>query len=192
VKTASPGAALLSDLLARAADGDRQAFREFYDNISAKLFGIILRILIERGEAEDVLQEVFLTIWRKAAEFDPTRASPVTWTATIARNRAIDRLRARGNRPLAPLDEAAAVRDASPAADVIIDAHRDAVRLDAALAALEPRHAAAIRSCYFEGSTYEALALREGIPVGTLKSWVRRGLMRMKAELSGTTSVGTP
>ena len=192
MKTASPGAALLSDLLARAADGDRQAFREFYDNISAKLFGIILRILIERGEAEDVLQEVFFTIWRKAAEFDPTRASPVTWTATIARNRAIDRLRARGNRPLAPLDEAAAVRDESPAADVIIDAHRDAVRLDAALAALEPRHAAAIRSCYFEGSTYEALALREGIPVGTLKSWVRRGLMRMKAELSGTTSVGTP
>ncbi len=192
MKTASPGAALLSDLLARAADGDRQAFGEFYDNISAKLFGIILRILIERGEAEDVLQEVFLTIWRKAAEFDPARASPVTWTATIARNRAIDRLRARGNRPLAPLDEAADVRDESPAVDVIIDAHRDAVRLEAALAALEPRHAAAIRSCYFEGSTYEALALREGIPVGTLKSWVRRGLMRMKAELSDTISVGTP
>jgi RNA polymerase sigma-70 factor (ECF subfamily) len=192
VKTASPGAALLSDLLARAADGDRQAFGEFYDNISAKLFGIILRILIERGEAEDVLQEVFLTIWRKAAEFDPARASPVTWTATIARNRAIDRLRARGNRPLAPLDEAADVRDESPAVDVIIDAHRDAVRLEAALEALEPRHAAAIRSCYFEGSTYEALALREGIPVGTLKSWVRRGLMRMKAELSDTISVGTP
>ena len=192
MKTASPGAALLSDLLARAADGDRQAFGEFYDSISAKLFGIILRILIERGEAEDVLQEVFLTIWRKAAEFDPTRASPVTWTATIARNRAIDRLRARGNRPLAPLDEAADVRDESPAADVIIDAHRDAVRLEAALAALEPRHAAAIRSCYFEGSTYEALALREGIPVGTLKSWVRRGLMRMKAELSDTISAGPP
>lgn len=184
MKAPTAGAAELSALLARAADGDRAAFRDFYDRTSAKLFGIILRILIERGEAEDVLQEVFVTIWRKAAEFDPSRASPVTWTATIARNRAIDRLRARGSRPSAPLDEAADVRDESPLADAIIDSGRDAARLHAALSALEPRHAAAIRSCYFEGATYEALAEREGIPVGTLKSWVRRGLLRMKAELA--------
>lgn len=180
----SPGAAELSALLARAADGDRQAFGIFYQRTSAKLFGIILRILIERTEAEDVLQEVYVTIWRKAAEFDPARASPVTWTATIARNRAIDRLRARGSRPSAPLEEAAEVRDTSPGADVLIDADREAARLNAALAQLEPRHAAAIRSCYFEGITYETLAAREGVPVGTLKSWVRRGLMRLKTDLS--------
>ena len=186
----SAGAAELSALLARAADGDRIAFRDFYDRTSAKLFGIILRILIERGEAEDVLQEVFVTIWRKAAEFDPSRASPVTWTATIARNRAIDRLRARGSRPSAPLDEAADVRDESPSADTIIDSGREAARIHAALAALEPRHAAAIRSCYFEGITYEALAEREGVPVGTLKSWVRRGLVRMKADMSAGKAAG--
>ena len=180
----SPGAAELSALLAQAADGDRQAFGIFYQRTSAKLFGIILRILIERTEAEDVLQEVYVTIWRKAAEFDPARASPVTWTATIARNRAIDRLRARGSRPSAPLEEAAEVRDTSPGADVLIDADREAARLNAALAQLEPRHAAAIRSCYFEGITYETLAAREGVPVGTLKSWVRRGLMRLKTDLS--------
>ncbi len=180
----SPGAAELSALLARAADGDRQAFGIFYQRTSAKLFGIILRILIERTEAEDVLQEVYVTIWRKAAEFDSTRASPVTWAATIARNRAIDRLRARGSRPSAPLEEAAEVRDTSPSADVLIDSHREAARINAALALLEPRHAAAIRSCYFEGITYETLAAREGVPVGTLKSWVRRGLIRMKADLS--------
>lgn len=187
----SPGAAELSALLARAADGDRAAFREFYDRTSAKLFAIILRILIERGEAEDVLQEVFVTVWRKAAEFDPARASPVTWMATIARNRAIDRLRARGSRPLAPLDDAADVRDDRPSADMVIDSDRDVARIHAALAALEPRHAAAIRSCYFEGTTYEALALREGVPVGTLKSWVRRGLLRMKAELAASNTDGT-
>lgn len=181
----TPGAAELSALLARAADGDRLAFRDFYDRTSAKLFGIILRIVIERAEAEDVLQEVFVTIWRKAAEFDPARASPVTWTATIARNRAIDRLRARGSRPSAPLDEAAEVVDHSPLADALIDTDSAAGRLGTALAGLDPRHAAAIRSCYFEGVTYEALAVREGVPVGTLKSWVRRGLMRMKDELSG-------
>ena len=180
---ASSGAAELAALLARAASGDQVAFRDFYDRTSAKLFGIILRILVERGEAEDVLQEVYVTVWRKAAEFDPTRASPVTWAATIARNRAIDRLRARASRPSSPLDEAADVRDESPAADVIIDTDRAAANIHIALSGLEPRHAAAIRSCYFEGLTYEALALREGVPVGTLKSWVRRGLVRMKAGL---------
>lgn len=180
---ASMGAAELSALLAKAADGDEVSFRAFYDRTSAKLFGIILRILIERSEAEDVLQEVYVTVWRKAAEFDADRASPVTWVATIARNRAIDRLRARGSRPSAPLDEAMDVRDESPGADVIIDTASDAGRVHAALAQLEPRHADAIRSCYFEGITYEALAAREGVPIGTLKSWVRRGMMRMRQGL---------
>ncbi len=183
-RTASAGAAELAAMLARAADGDQAAFREFYDRTSAKLFGIILRILVERGEAEDVLQEVYVTVWRKAAEFDPARASPVTWASTIARNRAIDRFRARGSRPTAPIEAASDVADAAPTADVLIDTGRDAARVHAALTALEPRHAAAIRSCYFEGLTYEALAERENIPVGTLKSWVRRGLMRMKAGLT--------
>lgn len=132
-----------------------------------------------------MLQEVFVTIWRKAAEFDPSRASPVTWIATIARNRAIDRLRARGSRPSAPIDEAGEVADHSPLADALIDTEGAAGRLGSALAGLDPRHAAAIRSCYFEGMTYEALAVREGVPVGTLKSWVRRGLIRMKIELAG-------
>lgn len=182
---ASQGAIELAALLARAADGDQSAFRDFYDRTSAKLFGIILRILVERGEAEDVLQEVYVTVWRKAAEFDAARASPVTWVATIARNRAIDRLRSRSSRPSAPLDEASDVRDESPLADVLIDSDRDAARIQAALAALEPRHAAAIRSCYFEGLTYEVLAARENIPVGTLKSWVRRGLMRMRDDIAG-------
>jgi RNA polymerase sigma-70 factor (ECF subfamily) len=185
VSSEPTGAAELSALLARVADGDRAAFRTFYDRISAKLFGIILRIVTERGEAEDVLQEVFVTIWRKAAEFDPSRASPVTWTATIARNRAIDRLRARASRPAAPLEEAGEVRDHSPLADTLIDVDNSVIAINQALATLEPRHAAAIRSCYFEGVTYETLAQREGVPVGTLKSWVRRGLMRMKAELDG-------
>jgi RNA polymerase sigma-70 factor (ECF subfamily) len=178
------GAAELSALLAKVADGDQLSFRELYDRTSAKLFGIIARILVERGEAEDVLQEVYVTVWRKAAEFDPARASPITWLATIARNRAIDRFRARAIRPSAPLEEAAEVRDETPSADVLIDAGRDAVRVQSALAGLDPRHAAVIRSAYFDGLTYEALSMREGVPVGTLKSWVRRGLMRMKAEMA--------
>ncbi len=178
------GAAELSALLARAATGDQAAFQQFYDRTAAKLFGIIVRILVERGDAEDVLQEVYVTVWRKAAEFDAARASPVTWVATIARNRAIDRLRARGSRPAAPIDDAMDVRDDSPGADILLEAAGEAARVQTALAALEPRHADAIRSCYFEGLTYEALAVREGVPVGTLKSWVRRGLLRMRADLA--------
>ena len=177
-------AASLAEQLSRAAAGDVAAFRAVYDATSAKLFGVILRILNERGEAEDVLQEVYTTVWRKAAEFDATRASPITWMATIARNRAIDRLRARASRPTAPLDTAVEVRDTALLADQLIEASDDARRLHAALATLDTRHAAAIRSTYFEGLTYEALAAREGVPVGTLKSWVRRGLLRMQGALA--------
>ena len=184
------GAAELSALLARAGDGDAESFRIFYDRTSAKLFGIIVRILVERGDAEDVLQEVYVTIWRKAAEFDASRASPITWAATIARNRSIDRIRARGSHPSAPLDDAMEVRDTRPTADALIDTAQDASRIHAALAGLEPRHAAAIRSCYFEGVTYEMLAEREGVPVGTLKSWVRRGLLRMRDGLADTRGEG--
>ncbi len=180
------GAAELAALLVRASAGDQHAFRDFYDRTSAKLFATILRILPERAEAEDVLQEVYVTIWRKAAEFDASRASPITWTATIARNRAIDRIRAKRVRPSASLDAAAEVADEAPTADALIDTAQAATTVQQALSQLDPRHAEAIRSCYFEGLTYEALAARDGIPVGTLKSWVLRGLMRMRAALGDT------
>ena len=171
-------------LLAQTGDGDQAAFRVLYDRTSAKLFGIIVRILIERGEAEDVLQEVYVTVWRKAAEFDAARASPITWLATIARNRAIDRFRARAVRPTVAVKAAADVADTAPAADALIDTARNASRVHVALATLEPRHASVIRAAYFEGLTYEALSIREGVPVGTLKSWVRRGLIRLKLALA--------
>src|SRR5213595_3575381 len=83
----------LAAALARVAAGDRTALRLVYQDTSAKLFGVCLRILKDRSEAEDVLQEVYVTVWRKAAAFDPNRASPITWLVAIARNRAIDRLR---------------------------------------------------------------------------------------------------
>jgi len=178
------GAAALVSMLDRIGAGDRDALKMLYEATSAKLFGVILRIVIERGEAEDVLQEVYITVWRKAAEFDATRASPITWMVTIARNRAIDRLRARGSRPTTTLDLAADVVETSPAADALLDSAADASRVAAALATLDPRHAAIIRNAYFEGMTYEAMSDREGVPVGTLKSWVRRGLIRMRGVLA--------
>src|SRR5919197_5513946 len=91
----------LAAALVRVAGGDRAALRLVYQETSAKLFGVCLRILRDRSEAEDVLQDVYVTVWRKAASFDPDRASPITWMVAIARNRSIDRLRSRaaGGRP---------------------------------------------------------------------------------------------
>lgn len=172
--------ALLVEWLANIGNGDRGALKLLYDATSAKLFGVIARILPERSEAEDVLQEVYITVWRKAAQFDPARASAITWLVTIARNRAIDRTRARRGGSTVGLDAAAEIVDSAPLADVVLDGQRDGARVQTALATLDPRHAAVIRAAYFEGLTYEALAAREAVPVGTIKSWVRRGLLKMR------------
>jgi RNA polymerase sigma-70 factor, ECF subfamily len=108
----------LSAAIHRAASGGRAALRLIYDETAAKLFGICLRILHDRSEAEDVLQEVYLTVWRKAAAFDESRASPITWLVAIARNRAIDRLRAGGSSRLSePIETAETVADHSPLAE---------------------------------------------------------------------------
>ncbi|QMW24680.1 sigma-70 family RNA polymerase sigma factor [Sandaracinobacteroides saxicola] len=154
-----------------------------YDSSSMKLFAVAMRILSDRQEAEDVLQDVFLTIWRKAAEYDAGRASPMTWMTTITRNRAIDRVRARGTRAAVPVEEAHELADERPTPEASAMASEAATRLHAALAGLDPRHQAVIRAAYVGGLTYEALAEREGIPVGTLKTWVRRALIRLRGEM---------
>ena len=177
---ADDGRARLADALARTARGDRDAFARVYASTSAKLFGVCLRILRERETAEEVLQETYLTVWSKAHQFDPDRASPITWLVTIARNKALDRLRAsRG--PAAPLEAAADEPDPMPLADVTAEASDGYRRLAGCLDALEPRHATAIRTAFYEGVTYELLARREAVPVGTMKSWIRRGLLSLRA-----------
>lgn len=174
---------VLAQALLRVAEGDRAALKYFYESTSAKLFGVVVRILVDRGDAEDVLQDVYVTIWRKAVEFDASRASPITWAATIARNRAIDRLRSRGKRELRPLEDAAEVSDDAPSAFEQASTSEEGRRLQAALSEIEPRAAAAIRAAFFEGATYSELAERAGVPEGTMKSWIRRGLMSLRTKL---------
>lgn len=172
----------LSAALARVAGGDRAALRIVYQDTSAKLFGICLRILKDRAEAEDVLQDVYVTVWRKAAAFDPGRASPITWLVTIARNRAIDRLRsgaiARRMEPIEAADDIS--DDAAPALEMVEKAEQQ-VRLSDCLGELEDRQSKAIRSAFLDGVTYEELAERTGVPLGTMKSWIRRGLLKLRA-----------
>jgi RNA polymerase sigma factor (sigma-70 family) len=171
----------LSAALAQAGRGDRAAFRRVYESTSAKLMGVCLRILSDRQLAEDVLQETYVTVWRKAGTFDPSRASPITWLVTIARNRSIDRLRsAAPGRKSVPVEDAHDLVDDTTPADEVLAGKDDAVRLAGCLNELDDRTSRAIRTAFFEGVTYEQLADREGTPLGTMKSWIRRGLLRLR------------
>jgi RNA polymerase sigma-70 factor (ECF subfamily) len=171
----------LADLLAATARGDSSAFEQLYKSTSAKLFGVCLRILPQRGDAEDVLQEVFTTIWHKAAQFDPLRASAITWLAMLARNRAIDKLRAGGHdRQSASIDLAESVSDPAPSTLAAAESSDEKRRLDACMEQLEVQRRKLIRVAFFEGATYEELAERCGSPLGTVKSWIRRGLAQLK------------
>lgn len=173
---------LIVAALARIPGGDRAALQTVYRLTSAKLFGVALRILGERSEAEDVIQEVYVTVWRKAADFDAARASPMTWLIAIARNRAIDRLRAtKRTRRMDPIEAADDVADSAPVADSALESAQDHARLHTCLGGLEAREQTALRGAFFDGNTYEDLAARMSVPLGTIKSWIRRAMIKLKS-----------
>lgn len=169
----------LTPLLRAIASGDRSAMTALYGRTSAKVYGIILRVLRSEADAEEVLQEVFVSVWRNAARFDETRASPITWLCVLARNRAIDRLR-RHQLETAPIEAALDIAHDSPSALDLLETGQEAARLHRCLNELEERAQAMIRAAFLDGATYSQLAQREGVPLGTMKSWIRRGLQRLK------------
>ena len=172
----------LSAGLNRVARGDKSALHLVYDMTSAKLFGVCLRILGDRSEAEDVLQDVYLTVWRKAASYKESVASPITWLVAIARNLSIDRLRASGAaRTTLPIEAAADIADANLSAVERLEISEDQARLKDCLQELDERQSAAIRAAFLDGSTYEELAKKASVPLGTMKSWIRRGLLKLRA-----------
>jgi RNA polymerase sigma-70 factor (ECF subfamily) len=176
------GVDALRDALGAVARGDRAAFELLYRATSAKLFGVCLRILPKRDEAEDVLQETYTTIWRKAASYDAAVASPITWLVSVARNKAIDRARSgAGDRSLDPIDLARDIADASADTSASTERDSDRRRLDGCLDELEPERRTLVRVAFFEGVTYDELSRRAGMPLGTVKSWIRRSLLRLKA-----------
>jgi RNA polymerase sigma-70 factor (ECF subfamily) len=170
---------LVEALVATGAE-DRSAFRTLYRLTSAKLFGVCLRICGDRQAAEDVLSDVYLTIWKRAGAFEPGRASPISWLATIARNRAIDWRRASGRTPPTRVEDIADLADDRISAEDSLLADERAHQLYACLDQLEQRQRDAIRTAFFDGLTYAELAARDAVPLGTMKSWVRRGLLRLK------------
>ena len=169
----------LVDLLAAIAHGDRPALATLYARTSAKLYGICLRLLGNEPDAQDVLHDAYLTVWRNAARFDPGKASAITWLAVLTRNKAIDRLRQRRG-PSEPVEEAAELADDGPSALDILSQDEDRGRLTNCLEELDERARTMIRSAFFTGATYPELAAREGVPLGTMKSWIRRGLANLR------------
>ena len=172
--------ARLVEALVATGREDRSAFRTVYDLTSAKLFGVVLRICNDRGAAEEVLSDVYLTIWKRAGAYEPGRASPISWLATIARNRAIDWRRAAGRTPSTPLEEAPDIADDRASAFDLLAQDEGARALPLCLDALDDKQRGAIRTAFFDGLTYAEIAEREAVPLGTMKSWVRRGLIRLK------------
>lgn len=174
----------LAEAVSRVADGDRAALREVYDATSAKLFGICLRISQDREAAEDILQQVYLKVWARAGRFDPERASPITWLCAIARNAAIDWRRSNGAPGFLPVEAAAGLADDRPLASDMLEQSEMRDRIFDCLDELEERPRSAIRAAFFDGLTYSQLAEAMAVPLGTLKSWVRRGLLQLRGCVS--------
>lgn len=174
----------LSQLLARIAGGDQSAFSEAYDATSPKLYGIVLRILRRRDVADEVLQEVYVKIWEHAADFDATRASPITWMAAIARNRALDEVRKKTPVSIEDAPEALEFATSDPSPLQALEQSQDAARLKACLAQLEPVKRDIVMLAYWNGSSREELSQKFGAPVATIKTWIHRSLAQLKACLS--------
>lgn len=174
-------------LLERIAARDAAAIRELYDRYNGLLFGVIVRILRNRPDAEEVLQEVFLRVWTRAEMYDARLGAPAPWLVRLARNRAIDRLRARRPHDAAdvPLDETAdrsAPPDQPTPEGIALDAEkRETVR--GALEDLPLEQRTLIEAAFFEGYTHSELASRFRLPLGTVKTRIRIGMMTMRARL---------
>lgn len=166
--------------LLQVAKGDRTAFAALYEQTSPRLFGICLRMLRDRGQAEEILQDIYLIVWRRAVTFDPERASASTWLSAIARHRAIDRLREARETPIDD-DFLHSFADDSPNPEAQAESGELSRRLQNCLEKLDAQKSSLIREAFYAGITYRELAERMAIPLGTIKSWIRRGLLELKS-----------
>lgn len=171
----------LTQIFARLAEGDQEAFSLFYDLMSGMVFGIVLRVVRSRAIAEEVTQEVFLQAWEKSGSFDPDRGSVKAWVATLAHRRAVDAVRrsqsARDREERVPNGTA----DPDVADRVVLEDEWS--RVSEALSGLTEKQAEAIRLAYYGGLTYREVAELQGTPLGTVKSRMRDGLLKLRETL---------
>lgn len=176
-----------AELILRVADGDDAAFGELYDLLSSRVFGLILRVLVDRAQSEEVLQEVFLEVWQSAQAFAPNRGQGRSWILTIAHRRAVDRVRsaqAAGDR-----DVRVGLRDLNtPAASVDeqVEMRIESRRVARALQALPEPQREALTLAYFGGYSQSEIAALTATPLGTIKTRMRDGLSRLRTEMGVT------
>ena len=174
----------IATLITRIAAQDRAAFRAIYPAASAKLMGVLLRILRDRAESEDALQEVFTRVWLRAGRFDASKGRGMTWLIAIARNHAIDRLRARPPAPVASHEDGTeavdlVADDRASALDALV-ARGEARRVVECMGTLEPDRAVCVQGAYLEGHSYDDLARRFDVPLNTMRTWLRRSLLKLR------------
>ena len=179
----------ISQLLARSGLGDRAAFGKLYARTSGQLFAVVLRIQRDRGQAEDLLQEVYVSVWKAAASFDAARSQPLTWLTHIARNRAIDSLRRARAQPRTESltrddderpDPAEALASNAPGPLDLLGLASDRRELNQCLERLSPPQRQSVALAFFDGLSHAEVAEHLREPLGTVKSWVRRALNTLK------------
>ena len=184
----------LSRLLAKAGLGDRAAFATLYEQTSAHLLGVVLRIHRDRAQAEDILQEVYVNVWRAAQSFDAAQSQPLTWLTSIARNRAIDNLRRTNTQPRLQTNFSSSFSDNdnedadvydSVASDApgpldLLSRAADARALGTCMESLSAHQRQSVALAFFDGLSHAEVAENMRQPLGTVKSWVRRALMSLK------------
>ena len=176
----------LADLLARTALSDQQAFAELYRQTSSHLYAVALRILRESGAAEEVLQESYVNIWHHAGSYVAAKSQPLTWMTSIVRNRCLDQMR-RHEIDTVAMDEEQGMMlaDDRPGPIDMLLSGADAVAVRSCVERLEAGQKQAIALAFYQGFSHSELASHLRQPLGTVKSWVRRGLERLKACLDG-------
>jgi RNA polymerase sigma-70 factor (ECF subfamily) len=181
----SPDAALMHRLLQK----DVGAFEQLYNRHSRLVYGLLLRILQQGGTAEEVAQDVFLQLWRNAGQYDESRGPFVPWLLTLARNRALDTLRLKSERQRRREDQTEEMPPVVtvPQYEKVLDEKRRAEKVRALMASLSPQQKKAIELAYFEGLSHSEIAAALKEPLGTVKSWIRSGLLRLKEELQAAT-----
>ena len=187
VNEQSPGRDHAGDLLMRIAARDQGAFAQLYDMLSARVFGLILRVLVNRAHSEEVLQEVFLEVWQSAASFAPNKGQGRTWIMTIAHRRAVDRVRSAQSST--ERDEKAGLRELStPQEDVAeqVELRIESRRVARALDALTDVQREALTLAYFGGYSQSEIAALTGAALGTIKTRMRDGLSRLRQEMGVT------
>lgn len=178
---ARPGS---NELLLRIADGDQQAFADLYDEIAPRVLGLIVKVLRDHAQSEEVTQEVFLEVWQTATRFDPNKGQAASWIMTMAHRRAIDRVRA--SQSGRDRDTRVGIRDYDPAYDSVAESVEISVeheRVEVAMARLSDLQRQAVTLAYYGGYTQSEVAEMLSVPLGTVKTRLRDGMMRLRDEL---------